>query len=98
MSAKTRLSPPEKLRIFLEALKDNVKVAEVCRREEIWPNEYYRIKEKALSGALEALKNSGKKKDPEKNRLKKEIERLRDIVLSQAEEIDLLKKKTDWDY
>ncbi len=98
MSAKTRLSPPEKLRIFLEGLKDNVKVAEVCRREEIWPNEYYRIKEKALCGALEALKNSGKKKDPEKNRLKKEIERLRDIVLSQAEEIDLLKKKTDWDY
>lgn len=98
MSAKTRLSPREKLHIFLEGLRDNVKVAEVCRREEIWPNEYYRIKEKALSGALEALKNSGKKKDPEKNRLKKEIERLRDIVLSQAEEIDLLKKKTNWDY
>lgn len=98
MSVKTRLSPREKLRIFLEGLKDNVKVAEVCRREEIWPNEYYRIKEKALSGALEALKNSGKKKDPQKNRLKKEIERLRDIVLSQAEEIDLLKKKTNWDY
>ncbi len=98
MSVKTRLSPREKLRIFLEGLKDNVKVAEVCRREEIWPNEYYRIKEKALSGALEALKNSGKKKDPQKNRPKKEIERLRDIVLSQAEEIDLLKKKTNWDY
>jgi len=98
MSVKTRLSPREKLRIFLEGLKDNVKVAEVCRREEIWPNEYYRIKEKALSGALEALKNSGKKKDPQKNRLKKEIERLKDIVLSQAEEIDLLKKKTNWDY
>ena len=98
MSAKTRLSPREKLRVFLEGLKDDVKVAEVCRREEIWPNEYYRIKEKALSGALEALKNSRKKKDAEKNRLKKEIERLRDIVLSQAEEIDLLKKKTNWDY
>ena len=98
MSVKTRLSPREKLRIFLEGLKDNVKVAEVCRREDVWPNEYYRIKEKALSGALEALKNSGKKKDPQKNRLKKEIERLRDIVLSQAEEIDLLKKKTNWDY
>ena len=53
MSAKTRLSPREKLRIFFEGLKDNVKVAEVCRREEIWPNEYYRIKEKALCGELE---------------------------------------------
>ena len=98
MSVKTRLSPREKLRIFLEGLKDNVKVAEVCRREEIWPNEYYRIKEKALSGALEALKNSRKKKDPEKNRLKKEIERLRDIVLSLGRRNRSSKKKTNWDY
>jgi len=99
MSVKTRLSPKEKLRIFTESLKDSVKISEICRREEImWPNEYYRIKEKALSGALEALKNSRRKKDAEKERLKKETERLRNIILSQAEEIDLLKKKTNWDY
>jgi len=98
MSVKNKLSPQEQLRIFLEGLKDNVKIAEICRREELWPKEYYRIKEKALSGALEALKNSGKKKDTEKARLEKETERLRDIVLSQAEEINLLKKKTNWDY
>jgi hypothetical protein len=61
--------------------------------EEIWPREYYRIREKALSGALGILKNYHKKKDAEKKRLKKEIERLRNIVLSQAEEIDLLKKR-----
>ena len=35
MSAKTRLSPREKIRIFLKVIKDNMKVAEVCRREEI---------------------------------------------------------------
>jgi len=94
MSAKARLSPREKLRIFLEGLKDNVKVAEASSLdEEIWPAEYYRIKEKALSGALDALKNSGKKKDPEKNRLKKEIERLRDIVLSLGRRNRSSKKK-----
>lgn len=98
MSVKNKLSPQEQLRIFLEGLKDNVKIAEICRREELWPKEYYRIKEKALSGALEALKNSRKKKDVEKARLKKETERLKDIILSQAEEINLLKKKTNWDY
>ena len=99
MSAKTRLSPKEKLRIFTESLKDSVKISEISSLdEEIWPNEYYRIKEKALSGALEALKNSRRKKDAEKERLKKETERLRNIILSQAEEIDLLKKKTNWDY
>ncbi len=93
MSVKNKLSPQEQLRIFLDGLKDNVKVAEICRREELWPNEYYRIKEKTLSGALEALENSRKKKDVEKARLKKETERLRDIILSQAEEINLLKKR-----
>ena len=98
MSVKNKLSPQEQLRIFLEGLKDNVKIVEICRREELWPNEYYRIKEKALSGPLEALRNSRKKKDVEKARLKKETERLRDIILSQAEEINLLKKKTNWDY
>ena len=79
MSAKTRLSPEEQLRIFIEGFKNNVKIAEICRREELWPNEYYRIKQKALSGALEALKNSRKKKDAEKVGLKKEIERLKII-------------------
>ena len=98
MSAKVRLSPEKKLRIFIESLKDNVKITEICRREEIWPREYYRIKEKALSGALDAFKNSRKKKDVEKERLKKETQRLKNIIVSQAEEIDLLKKKTNWDY
>ena len=39
MSVKTKLSPQEQLRIFTKGLKDNVKIAAICRREEIWPNE-----------------------------------------------------------
>jgi len=35
MSAKIRLSPEEKLRIFIEGLKDNVEISEIYRREEI---------------------------------------------------------------
>ncbi len=58
MSVKNKLSPQEQLRIFLEGLKDNVKIAEICRREELWPNEYYRIKEKTLSGDILSLKQS----------------------------------------
>ncbi len=34
MSIKTRLSLEEKLQIFIEGLKDNVKISEICRREE----------------------------------------------------------------
>ncbi len=32
MSVKNKLSAQEQLRIFLEGLKDNVKIAEICRR------------------------------------------------------------------
>lgn len=35
MSVKIRLSPEEKLRIFIEGLKDNVEISEIYRREEI---------------------------------------------------------------
>lgn len=31
MSVNTRLSPQEQLRIFTEGLKNNVKIAEICR-------------------------------------------------------------------
>jgi len=99
MAVKRRLSPDQQLRIFVESLKGSTTIAELCRREDIWPNEYQRIKQKALSGALEALKNSRRRrKDPEKEHLKREIEKLRTIILSQAEEINLLKKRANWDY
>ena len=39
MSVKTKLSPQEQLRIFTEGLKDNIKIAEIYRREEIWLDE-----------------------------------------------------------
>ena len=48
MSVKNKLSPEEQLRFLLEGLKDNVKIAEICRREELWSNEYYRIREQCL--------------------------------------------------
>ncbi|MEA3431281.1 MAG: hypothetical protein U9R01_01195 [candidate division WOR-3 bacterium] len=40
MSAK-RLPPQEQLRIVLEGLRGDVKLSELCRRENIYPNEYY---------------------------------------------------------
>ena len=97
MSAK-RLPPQEQLRIVLEGLRGDVKLSEICRREDIYPNEYYRMKDRVISGALESLKNNRKKKDAEKERLTKEIEGLQEIILNQAEEITLLKKRTNSDY
>jgi transposase-like protein len=96
--AYTVRAPDEKLRIVFEGIAAE-NISELCRREGICPKDYYRYRDKVVEGALEALgRNGRKKRDPEKEILNKEIEHLKEIIISQAGEIDLLKKKTksDW--
>jgi endonuclease III-like uncharacterized protein len=74
-------------------------ISKLCRQEGIRPTDYYRYKEKVVEGALKALCQNGRgKRDPEKESLRKETEKLRGIIVSQAGEIELLKKKTNSDW
>ncbi len=92
--AYTVRPPKEKLRIVIEGLRAE-NISELCRQEGIRPTDYYRYREKVMEGALEALRRNGqKKRDPEKEALKAEQEKLKEIIISQAGEIELLKKKT----
>ena len=92
--AYTVRPPKEKLRIVIEGLRAE-NISELCRQEGIRPTDYYRYREKVMEGALEALRRNGqKKRDPEKDALKAEQEKLKEIIISQAGEIELLKKKT----
>jgi transposase-like protein len=96
--AYTVRPPEEKLRIVLEGIRAG-NISELCRREGICPKDYYRYRDKVMEGALEALRRNGRKKrDPEKESLNKEIEHLKEIIISQAGEIELLKKKTNSDW
>ena len=96
--AYTVRPPKEKLRIVLEGIRAE-NISELCRREGICPKDYYRYRDKVVEGALEALgRNGRKKRDPEKETLNKEIEHLKEIIVSQAGEIELLKKKTNPDW
>ena len=96
--AYTVRPPKEKLRIVLEGIRAE-NISELCRREGICPKDYYRYRDKVMEGALEALRRNGRKKrDPEKESLNKEIEHLKEIIIGQAGEIDLLKKKTNSDW
>lgn len=96
--AYTVRAPDEKLRIVLEGIRAE-NISELCRREVICPKDYYRYRDKVVEGALEALgRNGRKKRDPEKETLNKEIEHLKEIIVSQAGEIELLKKKTNSDW
>ena len=96
--AYTVRPPKEKLRIVFEGIRAE-NISELCRREGICPKDYYRYRDKIVEGALEALRQNGRKRgDPEKESLNKEIEHLKGIIVSQAGEIELLKKKTNSDW
>lgn len=96
--AYTVRSAEEKLRIVLEGMKaDNISA--MCRREGISPTDYYRYRDKLVEGGLDALRQNGRqKRDAEKESLKKALEKLKEIIVSQAGEIELLKKKTSSDW
>ncbi len=88
----------EKLRIVLEGMKAE-NISALCRREGISPTDYYRYRDKLVEGGLESLRQNGRqKRDSEKESLKKEIEKLKEVIVSQAGEIELLKKKTSSDW
>ena len=95
---KRRFTAQEKLQLIIESLKGDVNASELCRKCDIWPTELNRFKKRALEGALEALNSHRSKKDREKEALKSKIDRLKEVITSQASEIDLLKKKTNSDY
>jgi len=96
--AYTVRPPREKLRIVFEGMGAE-NISELCRQEGIRPTDYYRYRDKVVEGALEALRQNGRKKrDPEKAALKSELEQLKGIIISQAGEIELLKKKTNSDW
>jgi len=96
--AKRRFTAQEKLQLVVESFKSDVNVSELCRKVDIWPTELNRFKKTALEGALQLLNSRRGKKDREKETLKSKIERLKEVITSQASEIDLLKKKTNSDY
>ena len=96
--AYTVRSPGEKLRIVFEGIKAE-NISELCRQEGICPKDYYRYRDKVVEGALDGLRRNGRKKrDPEKESLKNEMEKLKEIIISQAGELELLKKKTNSDW
>ena len=96
--AYTVRSANEKLRIVIEGMKAE-NISALCRQEGISPTDYYRYRDKLVEGGLEALRHNGRqKRDSEKESLKKEIEKLKEVIVSQAGEIELLKKKTSSDW
>ena len=92
---KRRLTPEEKLEIFLEAQRGELSKAEVMRRHGIHSAELARIERRAQEAMLEGFKKDKRKKDPEKESLTREIDRLKEALTEQSVEVTLLRKKVN---
>lgn len=79
----------EKLNIVLEGQKSG-NIAETCRKHGIFESQYFQWKNKLLESADNVFKN--KEKDPEKEKLKNKVEKLKGTVVQQSYEIQSLKK------
>lgn len=92
---RRRLTPEEKLQIFLEVQKGNVTKAEVMRRYGIHSAELARIEKRAKEALLEGFGKDKRRKDPEKDALEREVDRLKEALTEQSVEVTLLRKKVN---
>lgn len=91
---RRRFTPEERIRIVLEGFRREVPVKDLCRREGIRPNVYYAwLKEFMEAGkerlARDTVRDASK---GEVNALKRENERLKQLVAELSLEVHLLKK------
>ncbi len=97
---RRHLSPEDKYQIFLEAVKaeKNGGVGEVLRRHGIHSSDLQRIKRVVEEGAKQAFKERKSRKPQvsyeDYKAKEEEIRRLEAIILEQAAEIALFKKKS----
>ncbi len=97
---RRNLSAEQKYQIFLEALKAEKSggIGEVIRRHGIHSSDLQRIRRTVEEGALQAFSDRKSRKPQvslqQYQSKEEEVKRLEEIVLEQAAEIVLLKKKT----
>lgn len=87
----------QKLRIVLETLQSDGKVAQICRREGISPNQVYNWR-KHLMGSAEAIfaRKSNGQPDPKVEKLETENQRMKNVIAEiTAENLDLKKTLSD---
>lgn len=90
--------PADKLRIVLESMNGDAKLAEICRREGLAPNLVYQWR-KALMGSAEnifARKTRERGPDPKIEKLESENTRMKNVIAEViAENLELKKTLSD---
>ena len=93
MSKNTKRSPEEKMEIVLEGLQ-NDNISETCRKHGNYESQFYQWKKRLIGSAGKVFRNK-KKKDPEKENLKDEVDRLKQTLVEQTCELQIQKKTTN---
>ena len=82
----------EKLRIVLTSMQPGVEVSELCRREGINPTQFYEWKKKLLGSATEVFDRKAPRNDADRERLERELARMKNVVAEiTAENLELKK-------
>ena len=91
---RRRFSAEEKVRIVLEGLRGEESVAELCRREGLAPNLYYRWSKEILEAGKKRLLGDTTREAtaPEVKGLRDENQRLKQVLAEAVLENRLLKK------
>lgn len=90
MGNNKKRSAKEKLKIVLEGLQSD-NISETCREHGIYESQFYQWKNKLLDSADKVYSRKNKK-DPEKEKLKSENEKLKETIVEQTCELQILKK------
>ncbi len=90
MGKHKKRSSQEKMKIVLEGLQ-NGNIAETCREYGIYESQFYQWKKRLIDSADKVFR-SKKKKDPEKEKLKAENKKLKQTLVEQTCELQILKK------
>jgi len=91
---RRRFSAEEKIRIILEGLRGEESIAELCRREGLAPNLYYRWSKEFLEAGKKRLLGDTAREAtaPEVKTLREENSRLKQVLAETVLENRLLKK------
>jgi transposase len=93
-NTRKRYSSEEKIRIVLEGLRGEISIAELCRREGIYPNIYYRWSKDFLEAGKKRLEGDTVREatSSEVSGLKKENNQLKQAVADLFLKNRILKK------
>lgn len=94
---RRKWTPAQKLRIVIETLQSDTKLAEICRREGVSPNRVYKWRKQLMASAESVFRpKANNQVDPRVDKLTNENQRMKDVIAEiTAENLGLKKTLSD---